>query len=39
MANASYYANLLTQQTQSLRARIGQVGPAGSGEKALGDTP
>ena len=39
MANASYYASMLTQQGQSLRTRIGQVGPAGAGERALGDTP
>jgi soluble lytic murein transglycosylase len=38
MANASYYAGLLTQQAQSLRARIGQVGPAVN-ERPLGDTP
>lgn len=38
MANASYYAHLLTQQVQSLRGRIGDVGPARE-EKALGDTP
>ena len=28
MANASYYAHLLTQQVQSLKARIGEVTPA-----------
>ena len=39
MANASYYASLFTQQTQSLKARIGEVGPARPTEKALGDTP
>ena len=39
MANASYYASMLTQQGQSLRTRIGQVGPAGAGERAFGDTP
>jgi soluble lytic murein transglycosylase len=38
MANASYYANLLTQQVQSLKSRIGDVGPARE-EKPLGDTP
>ena len=38
MANASYYANLLTQQVQSLKGRIGDVGPARE-DKALGDTP
>ncbi len=38
MANASYYANLLTQQVQSLKARIGEVGPARE-DKPLGDTP
>ena len=39
MANASYYASLLTQQAQSLRGRIGDVGPARPAEKSLGDTP
>ncbi len=39
MANASYYASLFTQQSQSLKARIGEVGPAGPAQKALGDTP
>jgi soluble lytic murein transglycosylase len=39
LANASYYASLLTQQTQSLRARLGDVGPGKQGEKSLGDTP
>ena len=39
MANASYYANLLSQQAQSLRQRIGEVGPARPAEKSLGDTP
>lgn len=38
MANASYYANLLTQQMQSLKGRIGEVGPVRE-EKPLGDTP
>ncbi len=38
MANASYYANLFTQQLQSLKARIGEVGPARE-DKPLGDTP
>ncbi|MEI8034615.1 MAG: transglycosylase SLT domain-containing protein, partial [Betaproteobacteria bacterium] len=39
MANASYYAHLLTQQPQSLRSRMGEVRPAPSDEKPLGDTP
>ena len=39
MANASYYASLLTQQTQSLKNRLGEVGPARPAERALGDTP
>ena len=39
MANASYYASLFTQQAQSLKARIGEVGPARPSEKSLGDTP
>lgn len=39
MANASYYASLLTQQVQSLRGRIGEVTPKPVEEKALGDTP
>ena len=38
MANASYYAHLLTQQVQSLKSRLGEVGPARE-EKSLGDTP
>lgn len=38
MANASYYANLFTQQLQSLKSRIGDVGPARE-DKPLGDTP
>jgi len=38
MANASYYANLLSLQVQSLRSRLGEVGPARE-EKSLGDTP
>jgi soluble lytic murein transglycosylase len=38
MANASYYANLFTQQVQSLKGRIGEVGPARE-DKPLGDTP
>jgi soluble lytic murein transglycosylase len=39
MANASYYASLLSQQAQSLRGRIGDTGPARPAEKSLGDTP
>ncbi len=39
MANASYYASLLSQQAQSLHGRIGEVGPARPAEKSLGDTP
>ncbi|MEQ1772952.1 MAG: transglycosylase SLT domain-containing protein [Burkholderiales bacterium] len=39
MANASYYASLLSQQAQSLKSRIGEVGPARPAEKSLGDTP
>ena len=39
MANASYYASLLSQQAQSLHGRIGEVGPARRDEKSLGDTP
>jgi len=39
MANASYYASLLSQQAQSLKARIGEVGPGRRDEKSLGDTP
>lgn len=38
MSNASYYANLLSQQAQSLKSRIGEVSPARE-EKPLGDTP
>lgn len=39
MANASYYASLFSPQTQSLRSRMGEVGPARHDEKKLGDTP
>lgn len=40
MANASYYAHNFSQQTQSLKARIGVIEPrARDREKALGDTP
>lgn len=39
MANASYYASLLSQQTQSLKTRIGDVTPGRRDEKSLGDTP
>jgi soluble lytic murein transglycosylase len=39
MANTAYYANLLTQQLQSLKARIGEIGPRRRDEKGLGDTP
>jgi soluble lytic murein transglycosylase len=39
MANASYYASLLSLQAQSLKSRIGEVGPARRDEKSLGDTP
>ena len=39
LANASYYASLLSQQTQSLKSRLGDVGPGQRSEKSLGDTP
>ena len=40
MANASYYAHNFSQQSQSLKARIGKIEPrARNGEKPLGDTP
>ncbi len=39
MANASYYANLFTQQPQSLRQRIGEITARRPDEKGLGDTP
>jgi len=39
MANASYYANLFTQQPQSLRQRIGEISARRPDEKSLGDTP
>ncbi len=39
MANASYYASLLSPQTPPLKTRIGEVGPARRDEKTLGDTP
>jgi len=40
MANASYYASNFSQQSQSLKARIGVIEPrAREREKSLGDTP
>jgi soluble lytic murein transglycosylase len=40
MANASYYAHNFSQQAQSLRQRIGVIGPRQQGQEAsLGDTP
>jgi soluble lytic murein transglycosylase len=40
MANASYYASNFSQQSQSLKARIGVIEPrARDREKSLGDTP
>ena len=39
MANAGYYASLLSQPPQTLRGRIGEIGPARPAEKSLGDTP
>lgn len=40
MANASYYASNFSQQTQSLKARIGVIEPRiRDREKSLGDTP
>lgn len=40
MANASYYASNFSQQSQSLKARIGVIEPrARDREKPLGDTP
>ena len=39
MANASYYANLFTQQAQSLKQRIGEIAARRPDEKGLGDTP
>lgn len=40
MANATYYAHTLGQQVQSLKQRLGIIGPRNrNGEAALGDTP
>jgi soluble lytic murein transglycosylase len=39
MANASYYGYSFTQQLQSLKQRLGIIGPRRGREPALGDTP
>lgn len=40
MSNATYYASSFTQQLQSLKQRLGIIGPRpAQGETALGDTP
>lgn len=40
MANATYYAHVLGQQTQSLKQRLGVIAPRNRvGEPGLGDTP
>ncbi len=40
MANASYYGHTFSQQTQSIRQRLGVIGPRERGrEVTLGDTP
>ena len=39
MANASYYAYAFNQQVQSLRQRVGIIGPRRRDEQPLGDTP
>ncbi|MBI1965402.1 MAG: transglycosylase SLT domain-containing protein [Betaproteobacteria bacterium] len=40
MANASYYAHVFSQQLQSLRQRMGVIGPRQrDAEQPLGDTP
>ena len=40
MANAGYYAHAFSQQVQSLRQRMGVIGPRKrDGEQSLGDTP
>lgn len=40
MSNATYYAGSFTQQLQSLKERLGMIGPRRrDGETSLGDTP
>ncbi len=40
MANATYYAHVLGQQTQTLKQRLGVIAPRSRGkESGLGDTP
>jgi soluble lytic murein transglycosylase len=40
MSNASYYAHVFSQRTQSLKQRLGVIGPRQRGlEAELGDTP
>jgi hypothetical protein len=40
MANASYYAHNFGHKAQSLRQRLGVIGPRQDGKEApLGDTP
>jgi soluble lytic murein transglycosylase len=40
MANTTYYAHAFSEELQSLKRRLGVIGPRRSGEeKALGDTP
>jgi soluble lytic murein transglycosylase len=39
MSNASYYALVFNQQVQSLRQRLGVIGPRQRAEAGLGDTP
>ena len=40
MSNASYYAHNFSQQLQSLKQRLGVIGPRQRGrEPGLGDTP
>jgi soluble lytic murein transglycosylase len=36
MANATYYAHTFSQELQSLKQRLGTVGPQGGSEAALG---
>jgi soluble lytic murein transglycosylase len=40
MANASYYGHVFSQQLQSLKQRVGIIGPRQNGaEPSLADTP
>jgi soluble lytic murein transglycosylase len=39
MANTSYYAHNFHQHVESLKQRMGFIGPRREGEAGLGDTP